>query len=113
MLELDLDAIEARANRATKALANWRDGDDTESGISQFAQSADDVPALVAEVRRLRAEREALRTILHRKEHWTTTAEALEGILGGTTSADSPKPTGSFVAMTHESHGFCFCGKDH
>jgi hypothetical protein len=23
------------------------------------------------------------------------------------------KPTGSFVAMSHESHGFCFCGEVH
>lgn len=52
--ELDLDAIEARAAKAHVALRAWRDGDDTEGVISAFAQSADNVPALVAEVRRLR-----------------------------------------------------------
>lgn len=69
MSDLDLDPIVARADKAKRALAKWRDGEDSERGISMFAQSADDVPAMVDEVRKLRAIVERVRAVADGTEH--------------------------------------------
>lgn len=75
MAELDLERVEAQL----------ADG---------WTPAFDQVKALVVEVRRLRSERETLRTILHRREHWTTTMDAFEGILG------VPEPAGNAIGDT-------------
>ena len=66
MTDLDLDAIDARANRHAQ-LERDASRDIALAEVSAAISSADDVPALVAEVRRLRAIADAARML---REVW-------------------------------------------
>lgn len=52
---LDLTAIQARADEAATAMRHWRTHGGT-AGVTYVAASAEDVPALLAEIQRLRHE---------------------------------------------------------
>lgn len=105
---LDLDVVEEHAREAATAMEWWRTHGGA-AGVTYVARSAEDVPVLVAEIRRLRAQRDAAKAQIDRDcggaEYLSLQARQLYAALGLTPAERPWRPITDLVGLDPDMTG--------